>query len=147
HPHARRRRRHPQRAGIARPPQPRHHAGLHARDDPAAARQLPQGPPPRVGGWLPGSPLAALQTAKPQAAGGPRRVTDEAERNRPMTPRRLLPLVALAASLAAGRPARADGVEWRKDYGSALEEARAKGLPLVLDFGNDDCAWCDKLDA
>jgi thioredoxin-related protein len=65
-----------------------------------------------------------------------------------MNSRRLLPLLAaLAVSAAPGRPARADGVEWRKDYASALHEARAKGLPLVLDFGNDDCVWCDKLDA
>src|SRR5205823_13088721 len=55
----------------------------------------------------------------------------------------------LAALLLAtsGLPGRADEINWRKDYGSALQEAHAKGLPLVLDFGTEDCVWCDKLDA
>jgi thiol-disulfide isomerase/thioredoxin len=65
-----------------------------------------------------------------------------------MPTRRLLPfLAALLVPLAIGLPCRADEVVWRKDYASALQEAREKSLPLVLDFGTDACPWCDKLDA
>ncbi|MBI1917536.1 MAG: DUF255 domain-containing protein [Planctomycetes bacterium] len=63
-----------------------------------------------------------------------------------MTTRRLLPFLAALLLAACGLPGRADEIDWRKDYASALQEARAKGLPLVLDFGTDACLWCDKLD-
>ena len=63
-----------------------------------------------------------------------------------MITRRLLPYLAALLLVASGLPGRADEINWRKDYGSALQEARAKGLPLVLDFGTEDCLWCDKLD-
>ena len=65
-----------------------------------------------------------------------------------MKTRRLLPfLAALVLLPAIGLPCRGDEVVWRKDYASALQEAREKTLPLVLDFGTDSCMWCDKLDA
>src|SRR5262245_2417722 len=65
-----------------------------------------------------------------------------------MKTRRLLPfLAALFLPPVLGLPCRADEVVWRKDYASALQEAREKSLPLVLDFGTDACMWCDKLDA
>src|SRR6266540_2303244 len=65
-----------------------------------------------------------------------------------MPTRRLFPfLAALLLPPAIGLPCRADEVVWRKDYASALQEAREKRLPLVLDFGTDACPWCDKLDA
>src|SRR5947208_1281467 len=61
-----------------------------------------------------------------------------------MMTRRLLSF--LAVLVVWGPPARTDEIDWRKDYASALQEAQAKGLPLVLDFGTDACLWCDKLD-
>jgi thiol-disulfide isomerase/thioredoxin len=46
---------------------------------------------------------------------------------------------------AAG--ARAQEVAWRQDYSSARQEAAAKGRPLVIDFGTENCVWCKQLDA
>src|SRR5262249_45306929 len=37
-------------------------------------------------------------------------------------------------------------VKWRHDYNVARREAQEKGLPLVLDFGTENCFWCRKLD-
>jgi thioredoxin-like negative regulator of GroEL len=38
-------------------------------------------------------------------------------------------------------------VHWRHDYNAARREAAEKNLPLVLDFGTENCFWCKKLDA
>ncbi|MCX7700700.1 MAG: thioredoxin family protein [Gemmataceae bacterium] len=35
---------------------------------------------------------------------------------------------------------------WRTDYRSARQEAREKGLPLLVDFGTANCFWCRKLE-
>jgi thioredoxin-like negative regulator of GroEL len=40
----------------------------------------------------------------------------------------------------------AQGISWRQDYAAARKEAKAKGLPLVLDFGTENCFWCVKLE-
>jgi thioredoxin-like negative regulator of GroEL len=41
---------------------------------------------------------------------------------------------------------RAQDVRWRYDYNSARREAQEKNLPLVVDFGTENCYWCNKLD-
>jgi thioredoxin-like negative regulator of GroEL len=41
---------------------------------------------------------------------------------------------------------RAQEVTWREDYNAARREAQEKGMPLVLDFGTENCFWCRKLD-
>ncbi len=41
----------------------------------------------------------------------------------------------------------AQEVRWRYDYNSARREAQEKNLPLVVDFGTENCYWCNKLDA
>jgi thioredoxin-related protein len=41
---------------------------------------------------------------------------------------------------------RAQEITWREDYNAARREAQEKGLPLVLDFGTENCFWCRKLD-
>jgi thioredoxin-like negative regulator of GroEL len=43
--------------------------------------------------------------------------------------------------------ARAEDVYWRSDYNAARKEAADKGMPIVLDFGFESCAYCRKLDA
>jgi thioredoxin-related protein/outer membrane protein assembly factor BamD (BamD/ComL family) len=43
--------------------------------------------------------------------------------------------------------AQAQEVRWRYDYNSARREAQEKNLPLVVDFGTENCYWCNKLDA
>jgi thioredoxin-like negative regulator of GroEL len=40
----------------------------------------------------------------------------------------------------------AQEVQWRYDYKKAREEAGQKGLPLVIDFGSENCFWCKQLD-
>jgi thioredoxin-like negative regulator of GroEL len=40
----------------------------------------------------------------------------------------------------------AQEVQWRSDYNSARREAQEKGLPLLLDFGTENCVWCRRLD-
>jgi hypothetical protein len=43
--------------------------------------------------------------------------------------------------------ARGQEVAWRHDYSAARQEAAAKGRPLILDFGTENCFWCKQLDA
>jgi thioredoxin-related protein len=57
-----------------------------------------------------------------------------------------LPLACVLLALVAG-VARAEGVQWRKDYNEARKEAAEKDRPLFLDFGTEDCFWCKRLDA
>jgi thioredoxin-related protein len=42
---------------------------------------------------------------------------------------------------------RAEDVDWRSDYNAARKEAAEKGLPIILDFGFEECTFCRKLDA
>ncbi len=53
---------------------------------------------------------------------------------------------ALALLMALVGPAAAQDVRWRTDYSAARKEAADKGLPLVVDFGTQNCFWCHKLD-
>ena len=55
---------------------------------------------------------------------------------------------ALAAAMLVGLAGStgAQEVRWRHDYNGARKEAAEKGLPLVLDFGTQNCFWCRKLD-
>lgn len=43
--------------------------------------------------------------------------------------------------------AQAQPVRWRHDPAAARTEAASSGKPLVLDFGNEGCIWCKRLDA
>jgi thioredoxin-related protein len=40
----------------------------------------------------------------------------------------------------------AQEIKWRHDYRLALQEAKGKGLPLVIDFGTKTCTYCIMLD-
>ncbi len=55
-------------------------------------------------------------------------------------------LLAGLAWLALPSLAAAEEVQWRSDYNTARKEAEKKGLPLVLDFGTENCFYCRKLD-
>jgi thioredoxin-like negative regulator of GroEL len=55
-------------------------------------------------------------------------------------------LLIAGGALLLAATARAQEVQWRSDYNTALKEAKEKGLPLVLDFFTHDCVWCDRLD-
>ena len=55
------------------------------------------------------------------------------------------PVACLCLLSAAG--ARAQEVAWRPDYSTARQEAAAKGRPLVIDFGTENCVYCKLLDA
>ncbi len=37
-------------------------------------------------------------------------------------------------------------IQWRYNYAKARKEAKSKGLPIILDFGTENCFWCRKLD-
>src|SRR5438067_2367502 len=51
----------------------------------------------------------------------------------------------LALALCAGT-SWAQEIAWRDNYNAARKEAKDRGIPLVLDFGTDNCFWCKKLD-
>lgn len=56
-------------------------------------------------------------------------------------------VVAAFIVLGWAGSASAQEVRWRHDYTAARKEATATGRPLLLDFGNEGCVWCRKLDA
>jgi thioredoxin-like negative regulator of GroEL len=62
------------------------------------------------------------------------------------TSRALIGSVAFLWLLSAAG-ARAQEVAWRHDYSQARQEAAAKGRPLVIDFGTENCVYCKLLDA
>jgi thioredoxin-related protein len=55
----------------------------------------------------------------------------------------LLPTAYWFLPTAAG----AQEVKWRTDYNAARKEAADRKLPLILDFGTENCFWCKRLDA
>jgi thioredoxin-related protein len=65
-----------------------------------------------------------------------------------MPPTRATPLClsACCSVLCLLQSARAQEIEWGKDYATALREAQEKKRPLFLDFGTVDCFYCKKLD-
>jgi uncharacterized protein YyaL (SSP411 family) len=56
------------------------------------------------------------------------------------------PFLAVAVFGICGQAVLSQEVGWREDYNAARREAQDKGLPLILDFGTDNCFWCKKLD-
>lgn len=58
----------------------------------------------------------------------------------------ILAPMCLVLSAWAGS-ATGEEVSWRANYNAARKEAQEKNRPLLLDFGTDNCVWCDKLDA
>lgn len=56
-----------------------------------------------------------------------------------------IPAAVLAVLLAG--PLAAQDVQWRHDYAAARKEATDTGKPLLLDFGSENCIWCQRLDA
>jgi thioredoxin-related protein len=61
--------------------------------------------------------------------------------------RRLAALLSALVLLALARTAPAEEVMWRSSYNAARREAQEKSRPLVLDFGTENCVWCNKLDS
>jgi len=55
-------------------------------------------------------------------------------------------LLATAGALLLPSLSHAQEVHWRTDYNAARQEAKEKGLPLVLDFGTPTCTYCMMLD-
>src|SRR5881394_760363 len=47
---------------------------------------------------------------------------------------------------ACARDASAQSIVWRTDYNSARKEATDKGRPILIDFGTENCMWCQKLE-
>jgi tetratricopeptide (TPR) repeat protein len=67
----------------------------------------------------------------------------------PVLPLRLTVLFPLVTAAALAFPASilaADPVPWRTDYNTARKEAVAKGLPLFVVIGTDNCFYCRKLE-
>ncbi len=62
----------------------------------------------------------------------------------------LLGPLAVFLCLPAAQPTRAQeagaSVQFRTDYNTALQEAKQKNRPLVIDFGTEHCYWCKQLD-
>ena len=65
--------------------------------------------------------------------------------------RRFFSILVLCASVSLWLPPGSHAqspteIHWRYDYTKARKEAEAKNLPLVVDFGTENCYWCRKLD-
>src|SRR5262245_7631823 len=52
-----------------------------------------------------------------------------------------------AALMASAVHAAGTEVQWRSNYNEARKEAQEKNRPLLLDFGRENCIWCQKLDS
>jgi thioredoxin-like negative regulator of GroEL len=61
---------------------------------------------------------------------------------------RLLYLCCVCGLMPAVCPSavQAQEVEWRLDYGKAIQEAAEKNRPLVIDVGTEHCHFCKQLD-
>jgi thioredoxin-like negative regulator of GroEL len=54
--------------------------------------------------------------------------------------------LSLVIMMACATDACAQEVHWRSDYNAARKESQDKGLPMVIDFGTDNCVWCIRQD-
>jgi thioredoxin-like negative regulator of GroEL len=68
-----------------------------------------------------------------------------------VTPRLIRPVrfalwLSFLTVLAHPPGARAQEVHWRTDYNAARKESQEKGLPLIIDFGTENCVWCIRQD-
>lgn len=60
---------------------------------------------------------------------------------------RFLMVAGLFAGVGGAALAGDDLVQWRGDYNGARKDAQAKGLPLVVVVGSENCIYCRKQDA
>src|SRR5262245_30550588 len=65
----------------------------------------------------------------------------------PFTVKRFAAGLGMLLLVAAVQPLTAQEVKWRHDYNAARREAVEKNVPLVIDFGTENCFWCKRLDA
>ncbi len=57
------------------------------------------------------------------------------------------PIVATLITLFSVGSLQAQEINWRRDFRAAQREAQESGKPLFLDFGTQQCHWCQQLDA
>jgi thioredoxin-related protein len=57
------------------------------------------------------------------------------------------PIVATFVTLVSVGSLQAQEINWRHDFRAAQREAQESGKPLFLDFGTQQCHWCQQLDA
>jgi thiol:disulfide interchange protein len=59
-----------------------------------------------------------------------------------------LPIVTicLLCSCAKEKAETQDGVEWLVSYDEAMQVAKKKNQPVMIDFYADWCGWCERLD-
>ncbi|MFA5094007.1 MAG: thioredoxin family protein [Candidatus Omnitrophota bacterium] len=55
-------------------------------------------------------------------------------------------VMLLVLTVSALVPQAHAAVSWTGDFNGALKEAKAKGVPVMVDFYTDWCKWCKKLD-
>jgi thioredoxin-like negative regulator of GroEL len=58
----------------------------------------------------------------------------------------LAKLVLFCSAFCLAPSAFGEELDWRQDYQKAREEATAKGRPLLIDLGTENCYWCKQLD-
>jgi thioredoxin-related protein/outer membrane protein assembly factor BamD (BamD/ComL family) len=64
----------------------------------------------------------------------------------PARARRLAPWLGALVFFALVPAGFTQEVHWRNDYNAARKESQEKGLPLVIDFGTENCVWCVRQD-
>jgi thioredoxin-like negative regulator of GroEL len=61
--------------------------------------------------------------------------------------RTLVAAVVVSLQLSFGSTAGAADIQWRRDYGQALEESAKSGKPLLVQVSADWCGFCQKMKA